>query len=367
MKLGIDGRELQRGMRTGIGRYLREILRALDRHKWDCIVYGERSTALPQDLAHIPVKRLAAPWTSWWDQITLPASLRADEVTVFFSPYYKCPLRTTCPTVITIHDLLFIGYPGAHRPIHDRAMTRLAKLYADRATSIVADSEFSKQSIVDRLGVDAAKVTVVPVGLGPEFRPTPIQPDLLARYGITDRYVLTIGNFMPHKNLRRLVQAFARLSSGLRSRYHLVLAGRGSGAASLLKQEARTLQIEDRLWFPGPIHDEHLPMVYSGADLFVLPSLAEGFGLPALEAMACGTAVVVSNHTSLPEVVGTAGALCDPTDPGSLAATLERVLEDRSLREDLGRRGIERARRFTPDRTTGQVLHIIERAAKLAA
>ena len=367
MKLGIDGRELQAGVRTGIGRYLREVLRALGLRRWDCIVYGDQSTTLPQDLAHLPLKRLVAPWTSWWDQITLPASLRADGVTVFFSPYYKSPLRTPCPTIITIHDLLFIGYPGANRPFHDCAMTHLAKLYADRASSIVADSEYSKQSIVDRLSVDQSKVTVVPVGLGPEFHPTTVQPELLACYGITNPYILTIGNFMPHKNLRRLVQAFAQLPAGLRSRYQLVLAGRESGESSLLRREAAILQVEARLLFPGPIHDEHLPMIYSGAELFVMPSLEEGFGLPALEAMACGTAVVASNRASLPEVVGTAAALCDPTDRESMTAAMRQVLEDRSLRDYLGQKGLERARHFTPDHTAGQVLHVIERAAGLAA
>lgn len=367
MKLGIDGRELQIGMRTGIGRYLREVLRAIDLRRWDCIVYGDRSTTLPLDLAHLPLKRLAAPWTSWWDQITLPASIRADAVTVFFSPYYKCPLRTPCPAIITIHDLLFLGYPGANRPFYDRAMTYLAKLYADRAVCIVADSEYSKRSIIDRLGVDESKVTVVPVGLGPEFHPTPVQPDVLACYGITKPYILTIGNFLPHKNLLRLVQAFARLPVELRNRHHLVLAGRGASAPSLLQREAATLQITKRVVFPGPIHDEHLPMVYSGAELFVLPSLEEGFGLPALEAMACGTAVVTSNRASLPEVVGTAAVLCDPTDTESLAEALAQVLENRSLRDRLEQSGLERARRFTPDHTAEQVLRVIERTAGLAA
>jgi glycosyltransferase involved in cell wall biosynthesis len=127
------------------------------------------------------------------------------------------------------------------------------------------------------------------------------------------------------------------------------------------------LQIAKRVVFPGPIHDEHLPMIYSGAELFVLPSLEEGFGLPALEAMACGTAVVASNRASLPEVVGTAAVLCDPTDTESLTAALTQVLESRSLRDHLGQRGLERARRFTPDYTAGQVLQVIERTAGLAA
>ena len=367
MKVGIDGRELQTRARTGIGRYLREVLRALDRRKWDCIIYGDQSTALPLDLAHLPLKRLVAPWTSWWDQITLPASLRKDEVTVFFSPYYKGPLRPPCPTVITIHDLLFIGYPGTHRPIYDRVITRLARLYADRALAVIADSDYSKRSIIARLGINGSKVTVVPVALGPEFRPMPVQADILARYNIVSPYILTIGNFMPHKNLRRLVQAFARLPTALRHRYRLVLAGRESGQAATVREEATSLQIGDRILFPGPISDDHLPMIYGGAALFVLPSLEEGFGLPALEAMACGTPVVVSNRASLPEVVGPAAVLCDPDDTQSLTEALMLVLESQPLREQLKRCGLEQAQRFTPDRTAGRVLEVIEQVAGQAA
>lgn len=363
MKLGIDGRELQTGARTGIGRYLREVLLALDRKKWDCVVYGDRSTALPEDLAHLPVKRLATPWTSWWDQITLPASLRRDEVTVFFSPYYKCPLRTPCPTVITIHDLLFIGYPGTHRPIYDRAMTGLATLYSRRAASIIADSHYSKHRIVTRLRVNPGKVHVIPVTLGSEFRPTAPDDTTLRRYGIDAPYLLCVGNFKPHKNLPRLLQAYAALPPALRGRYRLVLAGGDAAHRPELDRLVLSLGIASHVRFPGLIDDRDLPMLYSACSLFVLPSLEEGFGLPALEAMACGTAVVASNRASLPEVVGAAAVLCDPTDKESMTSAIRRVLEDPSLQDHLGSKGLERARHFTPDHAAERVIQVIEQAA----
>ena len=165
---------------------------------------------------------LRAPWTQWWDQVSLPRALVRDSATVFLSPYYKGPLSAPCPVVLTIHDLFFIGYPGQRRPVYDATMTAMARLYAGRAAAIVADSEYSKRSIVTRLGVSAAKVSVIPVALGPEFTPAPPGAALPTRYAVAPPYVLYVGNFKPHKNLARLIRAFTLLPGPLRG-------GRGGG------------------------------------------------------------------------------------------------------------------------------------------
>ena len=359
MRLGVDGRELRPEVRTGIGRYALEVLRAASRAGWTSLVYGDPGARLPVELPGVTFRELAAPSTQWWDQVSLPRALARDGASVFLSPYYKVPLRAPCPAVVTIHDLFFIGYPGRRRPVYDATMTALARLYARRASAIVADSEHSKRAIVARLGVEPSKITVIPVALGEEFGAGVEAGAVGTRYGIASPYILYVGNFKPHKNLPRLLRAYAALPGPLRSAHALVLAGGDRDGRHALEDLAARLGIGARAIFPGRIADGDLPALYTGAALFVLPSLEEGFGLPALEAMACGTPVVAANRGALPEVLGDAGILVDAESEGALAGALVRALSDGALRQDLRRRGLARAARFSSARTSGRVLELL--------
>ena len=136
MRVGIDGRELRRHTRTGIGRYLTEVLRAASRAEWACVVYGDAGTAFELALPGVSFCVLPGTWTQWWDQVSLPRALAADGVSVLLSPYYKGPLVAPCPVVLTVHDLFFIGYPGRRRPLYDSTMTLVARLYARRAAAM---------------------------------------------------------------------------------------------------------------------------------------------------------------------------------------------------------------------------------------
>jgi glycosyltransferase involved in cell wall biosynthesis len=357
MRLGVDGRELRAGVRTGIGRYLVEILRAAARSGVPCVVYGDPGTRLPPALDGVTLRALPARPTPWWDQVSLPRALGADGASVFLSPYYKAPLRAPCPVVVTIHDLYFIGYPGRRRPVYDVVLTRLARLYARRAAAIIADSEHSRREIARRLGIDPARVIVIPVALGAEFAPGAPPPGM--RYGVASPYILYVGNFRPHKNLPRLLGAYAALPAPLRAGHALVLAGGDRAGRPALEALARDLGIRERVVFTGLVDDGDLPGLYGGATVAVLPSLEEGFGLPALEAMACGTPVVVSDRGALPELVADAGLVADAERPEALAGALVRVLSDDGLRAELGRRGLARARGFTPEASAGRVLGLL--------
>jgi glycosyltransferase involved in cell wall biosynthesis len=327
------------------------------------MVYGDRGSALDDLPAGVTAVTLDGRATPWWDQVTLPAALRRHRVGVFLSPYYKRPLAAPCPVVVTIHDLFFIGYPGQHRPLYDAAMTRLARLYARRSSAIVADSEHSRRAIVARLGIPAARVAVIPVGLGPEFRPAAPTAAQRQRYGLDGPYALYLGNFMPHKNLPRLLRAWAALPAPLRAAHRLVLAGGDRANRPALAALAGALGLGDGVRFPGLVDDADLPAVYGGAALYVQPSLEEGFGLPALEAMACGAPVVASRRGALPEVVGDAGLLVDPEDEAALAAALARVLAAPEAAAELVRRGQARAAEFTAERTAGRVVDLLEATA----
>lgn len=359
MRLGVDGRELRPGVRTGIGRYLLEILRAASADGWSCVVYGDAGARLGQALPGVTFTALEVSWTQWWDQVALPRALARDRVTVFLSPYYKGPVRAPCPVVLTIHDLYFIDYPGRHRPVYEAIVTRAARLYAGRAVAIISDSEYSKRAIVERLGVSAAKVSVIPVALGGEFKPTSLTAAARARYGLTSPYVLYVGNFNPHKNIPRLIRAFGMLPGAVRTRHSLVLAGGYGDGRPELARLADSLGLTDRVVFSGRVDDADLPALYSEAAAYVTPSLEEGFGSTVLEAMACGAPVISSNRAALPEVVGDGGLLFDAEQEHELAAVLARVLTDAALADDLRRRALARAGLYTPPRTTGRVLALL--------
>jgi len=359
LRLGVDGRELRPGVRTGIGRYLLEILRAASQDGWSCVVYGDAGARLEQTLPGVMFTALEASWTQWWDQVTLPRALARDRITVFLSPYYKGPVRAPCPIVLTIHDLYFINYPGRHRPVYEAIVTRAARLYASRATAIISDSEYSKRAIVDRLAVSSAKVSVIPVALGREFKPASLTAAARSRYGLTSPYVLYVGNFNPHKNIPRLVRAFGLLPGPVRSRHSLVLAGGYGDGRPELARLADSLGLTDRVVFPGRVDDADLPALYSESAVYVAPSLEEGFGLTVLEAMACGAPVVSSSRAALPEAVGDAALLFDAEQEREIASVLTRVLSDTALAEDLRRRALARAGLYTPTQTTGRVLALL--------
>lgn len=276
MHLGIDGRELRAGVRTGIGRYLREVLRAAVSRGWACTLYGDldgRPEEVPVAVRYVHISQ---GWTQWWDQVMLPRQLARDRVSIFLSPYYKGPLIGDCPVVLTIHDLFFIGYPGEAKPLHDVVMAKLGQLYARQASAIIADSAYSKRAIIDLLKVSPSKVTVVPVALAPEFTPQPLSQSQRDRYQLHGAYVLYVGNFKPHKNLSRLLEAYASMDKSLRARYRLVLAGGDRANRPEIERLAKHLGLAERLVLTGLIQDADLPSIYSGASLFVLPSLCEG-------------------------------------------------------------------------------------------
>jgi glycosyltransferase involved in cell wall biosynthesis len=359
MRIGLDGRELSGGVRTGIGRYLAAVVRGAQQQSIDCVVYADHDLPSVDVRSGVSVHIIPARPTVWWDQVSLPRRLVKDKISVFLSPYYKGPVLAPCPVVLTIHDLLFIEYMGQARPAYDRAMTWLAGLYAGRAAAIITDSEHAKRTIVSRLGIGAERITVIPLSVAPEFRPVPFSDDVGRRYGVHRPYVLYVGNFLPHKNLLRLVQAFAGLAGAVRRDCSLVLVGDCAGERRSILDEARRLGIEGKIVLTGVVADADLPALYAGCEAFVMPSLDEGFGLPAVEAMACGAPVIVSDRASLPEVVGDAALLVDPLRVEAIGAALAALLSDRGLQENFRRRSLVRADMFRGDRAAQRVLALV--------
>jgi len=371
MRIGVDVRELRRGVMTGIGRYLHNFLTYARQHatRHEFILYGDPSTALESPGSNMALKVLSAPATLWWDQVTVARAARRDGVNVFFSPYVKGPTYVSCPYVTTIHDLLFYVTP-VYRGVRDMVYQRLFKAHgrfvSRRATAITTVSEHSKRDIVRLFGINEDKIVVIPNCVSSLYRPvadTGRIAALKARFGIRANYVLYVGNFKPHKNVAALVRGFARLSPGTRRGWQLVLASKRDSFARELERLAHEVAVAEDVLFTDFVPEEELPALYAGAALFAYPSLYEGFGLPVLEAMACGTPVMAANTSSLPEVLGDAGVLFDPSVDG-LAEAMNALMSDETRRRDLSQRGLARAKEFSLERTGHAIVQLLESLAR---
>jgi glycosyltransferase involved in cell wall biosynthesis len=276
-----------------------------------------------------------------------------------FVPSHVVPLVHPRRTAVTVHDLGYLYYPQAH--------TRLSRLYLDLSTRfsaraarrIIAISEATKRDLMASYHVPAAKISVVYHGRDPDYRPVRDEAALeaaAAKYGVKRPFCLHVGTLQPRKNLGVLVEAWGLLRERMDAPPGLLLAGKRGWLYDSLFQEVKARGLTDLVTFADYVDQADLPALYSGALALTFPSLYEGFGLPALEAMSCGTPVIASAASSLPEVVGGAGILLDPLRPEPWAEAVERMARDRDLRESLSAKGLERARLFTWERCARETL-----------
>lgn len=342
--------------RAGIGRHIREVVAALAQldppaeirlfvgaaHQGSFPSPPNGFTYATSPLSEMTLARL---WHKL--QIPLPVEVWTGRVALFHGmDFLVPPTLSDTRTVVTVHDLSFVRDPASTMPGMLRYLNRVVPRAAQSADHVVVTAESTKSDLVELYGLEPGKISVMYSGVSPFFRPV-TDPDVLqmvrGKYGLGEGpFVLTVGTLQPRKNHARLVRAFARVDK----RFLLVIAGDpGWSYDETLQTIAETGQTE-RVRLIGHVGDD-LPALYSAATLLAFPSLYEGFGFPPLEAMACGTPVVVSNTSSLPEVVGEAGLQVDPLDTDALTSALVRLTEDEGLQEDLRARGLARAARFT--------------------
>lgn len=271
------------------------------------------------------------------------------------------PMRFNGPTVATVFDLSFQLFPETHPKQRIEYMKRYFYPRLERVTHFVTISEAVKGEMIRYLNLPEDSITVTPLGVNKKFKPIfsdQLHP-IINKYGLkADRYVLYVGTLEPRKNILNIVRAYARLPLALREVYPLVLAGGAGWLMEELSREIGQLGVGANVIKTGYIPEGDLPALYSGATLFIYPSIYEGFGLPPLEAMACGTAVITSNVSSLPEVVGDAGVLVHPQDVEKLADEMEDLLTNPSRREILCKRGLERSKQFTWEKCAAQTLKV---------
>jgi len=351
------------GVPDGIGNYSRLLVAAMleaapevDFHLYDlrapAINRGRLAEVLPGAEARATVVDGRGPGSG--------------EVDVFFSPAFKAPHGWRGPLVFTVHDVTFVSHPRYHT-LGNRVevLTETAAALA-AAGHLLAVSAATRDETARWLAVDPGRITVIHSAADPAFRPPDVpgrRPPALDRLGVDRPYLLTVGSIEPRKNLAGLLEAFAALPDGLREGHALVVVGAAGWLNDAIHARLAELARSCRVVFAGAVELADLVDLYGAARAFAYPSFAEGFGFPVLEAMSCGTAVVTSNVTSLPEVAGDAAELVDPSDTAALSAALARVLGNEDLRGELARRGLERARQFSWRRTAEQTLGLLRRIA----
>ncbi len=378
MRVGIIGHLLSfsPGYRqAGVSRYAEHLLQWLPSVAPDLefLVYAGRSAAsgihdrrfpdsLSWALSRLPTEYPQARIP--WEQAAGPVALRRHQVDVVHGPVNVAPLLTRRPSVVTVHDLAFLIYPEQYPGAKQRYLNLLTRLSVERAERVIAVSDNTRTDVLRHYRVHPDRVIVVPNGVEPELTPVgdPGQIQALReRHRLPERFILFVGTLQPRKNLVGLLRAYARLKDTLD--WPLVVVGAKGWLYEPVFNEARALGVTDRVIFAGYADQPTLRLWYSAATIFVYPSLYEGFGLPVLEAMACGTPVVTSSTSSLPEVAGDAAITIEPTDAGALASALDRLIQDVALRSELRRRGLDRARQFSWERTARETSAVYRQAS----
>ena len=305
-------------------------------------------------LPHTPLIRIP---------ITLTAELRLRPVDILFVQY-TAPLFAPCKVVTTIHDISYEHLPETYNRRSRFQMKLTIRHTARHADHVIASSEYSRQDLIDTYRLSPEKVTAIPLAAPVSYRPITEKDELdriRKKYDVQGDFVLGVGSIQPRKNLGRLISAYAMLAEKRDDLPPLLLVGK----KALLFEETLNATdmhgVKDRVRFTGYVPDEDLPPLYSAATCFVYPSFFEGFGLPPLEAMQCGTPVITGDRTSLPELIGDAGIRVDPFDAGKIADSIEKRLTDVSLRKYMSERGLERAKQFSWEATARQTLGIFER------
>jgi len=358
--------------RGGIGRYVRELLRTLaaldgeNQYHTFFAATNDLALGLPTLPANFHVRRL--PFHDIWLarvwqrlRVPLPVELITGRVDVYHSPDFTLPptLEQT-PTLLTVHDLSFVRHPSSAAPGLRGYLDVVVPRSVRRATHVLADSQSTKDDLIDLYQTPDDKITVLYAGVGSGFKHVDDLGELSnvrVCYDLGERpYVLSIGTLQPRKNHIRLIQAFDRALRD--SEYNLVLAGGEGWLYEDVREQVAKSGLEDRVLFPGFVAEAHLPALYSAAAMMAFPSLYEGFGLPVLEAMACGVPVLASTSPCLPEVAGDAAMMVDASDVSAMAVAIQELIYQPELRDALKKKGVARAAQFRWEKSAAELLRI---------
>ena len=376
MHIGIDGLPLT-APKTGVGHYTFELARALaeaDPESEFELVYPSTFPLIRLDTnrgegglpGNLKLKRaMVGPLARHWWSNGLPRYVRRNEIQLFHGTNYDVPLWRRCATVLTIHDLSPLLYPETHRKRSVRRTRRRLPLMARTADAIITPTQSVRREVCEHLAVNAEKVFAIPEAARASFWPTDFAAtkDVRCKLGCGDEFLLAVGTIEPRKNLSVLVTAFEQLTRARpQSKLKLVIAGGLGWLNDSFFETMSNSPARSRIVATDYLHDEELRALYASCRAFIYPSLYEGFGLPPLEAMACGAPVVASRIPALVEIAGAAASFFDPTDAIDLAKTILALLEDENARNQLSLAGQNRAAQFTWQKAAQATLDVYSMA-----
>lgn len=364
----------QAGYRSaGISGYIANLLRALPAADpaLRYTVFAGPQAALPAD-SRLRVRRSA--WRTehplariLWEQIAQPLALERDRPDLVHQLAFVAPVLARRPFVVTVYDLSFVHFPERLPPARRRYLRLLTRWSCQRARRVIAISRSTAADLTATFGLSPERIDVAVPGVDEAFHPLPRAEveAFRARAGLPDRFLLYLGTLEPRKNLPLLLRAYAALPASDRSAAPLVLAGARGWMVDAIDRALDEHDLRDSVRLPGYVPAQDLPLWYNAAEALVYPSLFEGFGLPVIEAMACGTPALVADTSSLPEAVGDMGVCLPPDDAAAWTNALAHILHDTVWRAEAGQRGRERAREFTWARTAAQTVASYRRALGL--
>jgi len=366
-RIGLDGDTLGR-KRTGDESYLASLMRGLGRVDTDnqYTVYVRDAEAVRASFDGLTRFRFrtVVPRSIWLRHpFGFPLALRRDPVDLLHVQYFVPPLPP-CPVVLTVHDISFAVRPEFFTR-RDRVLLKaLVPPSLRRADRIITDAEYTKDEIVRVFALDPSRIDVIPLAADPRYRPLDrdqCRRTIEERHGFSDGFILYVGTLQPRKNVNMLIHAYGRLRRRGKLPHKLVLVGKPKYKYGPVFDAIRDTGVGDDIIFTGFVPDDDLPVYYNAAAVFAFPSLYEGFGLPVVEAMACGTPVVTLNASCLPEVAGGAARLVEPTDTDGLCDALAAVLEDSAVADRMREEGLRRADSYSWDRTARETLAVYTR------
>ena len=371
MKIGINAL-LMTGARAGIGNYIYNLVKSLGQvdtyNKYRVFLnedsFGEVMSS-NQEAARIKLLGLGSWARILWEQVNLPFILKKSDVDIMHFPDYAMPVVFEgIPSIITVHDLSFRVYPETFSKGKLYTKLLLIKPSLKKARRIIADSHSTRKDLLEYYQVPENKIEVIPIGVNRQFFRPMAEEEVLEycrlKNNLETGYILYVGTLEPRKNITALIKAFSLLKQDYKLSRKLVIAGGKGWLFEEIFRLVESLNLNQDVIFTGYVPDAELPLLYNGAGVFVYPSLYEGFGLPPLEAMACGTPVVTSSVSSVPEVVGDAGLMVEPLNVEALSEAIYRVLNDPQLAAELSAKGIERAQKFSWAETARKTLAVYE-------
>ncbi len=367
MRIAVHAKVLSEGMPSGIGYYTYNLLNAISAidNKNEYILYS--NIPILHKIKAENFKEEIIKFPKFWTYLRWPLELRNGRYDLVFIPHEKLPPFVNIRKVMTVYDLhslkrYFTSPISASAKIHFLIAIKYAIKRADR---VIAISESTKRDIIEKCGIDAGKIAVTPLGYNEDLYKPCHDEDLIhkikEKYGIKNSYIINTSSLLWYrKNLPRLIKALHIYKSKRVINHQLVITGKRGEAYSEIVSQIKSLNLEKDVILTGYISTEDMPILLSSADALVFPSLHEGFGLPILEAMACGCPVITSNCSSMPEVVGDTGVLVDPYSEEEIAHAIEKVLTDTELRNKMRKMGFERAKIFSWERTARETLKVFE-------